>query len=103
MGIFGWSLPPGCGTLPGEEPEPIQPRCHCGAFLSYEPDEVRTDTFMRTDYGEKPPKHAVNIKEIDSPLDFAPSQWYEWEVEDSQTTLIWKCRKCGDTVELGDY
>lgn len=19
MGIFGWSLPPGCGTLPGEE------------------------------------------------------------------------------------
>jgi hypothetical protein len=20
MGIFGWSLPPGCGTLPGEEP-----------------------------------------------------------------------------------
>ena len=19
-GIFGWSLPPGCGTLPGEEP-----------------------------------------------------------------------------------
>lgn len=25
MGLFGWSLPPGCGTLPGEEPEqPIQ-------------------------------------------------------------------------------
>lgn len=22
MGIFGWSLPPGCGTLPGEEDEP---------------------------------------------------------------------------------
>jgi len=22
MSIFGWSLPPGCGTLPGEEPEP---------------------------------------------------------------------------------
>lgn len=21
MGSFGWSLPPGCGTLPGEEPE----------------------------------------------------------------------------------
>jgi len=21
MGLFGWSLPPGCGTLPGEEPE----------------------------------------------------------------------------------
>lgn len=25
MGIFGWSLPPGCGTLPGEEPLP--PSC----------------------------------------------------------------------------
>lgn len=22
MSIFGWSLPPGCGTLPGEEPDP---------------------------------------------------------------------------------
>jgi hypothetical protein len=21
MGIFGWSLPPGCTTLPGEEPD----------------------------------------------------------------------------------
>lgn len=21
MGLFGWSLPPGCSTLPGEEPD----------------------------------------------------------------------------------
>ncbi len=27
-GIFGWSLPPGCGTLPGEEPCP--PCAMCG-------------------------------------------------------------------------
>ena len=24
MGIFGWSLPPGCGTLPGEEEYPCE-------------------------------------------------------------------------------
>ena len=48
MGLFGWSLPPGCGTLPGEEPVPpcevcgrdpegssleggcICPECDCG-------------------------------------------------------------------------
>ena len=40
MGIFGWSLPPGCHTLPGEEPEAPQPRCHCGSFLKAQPDEV---------------------------------------------------------------
>lgn len=27
-GIFGWSLPPGCGRLPGEEPDP--PCAVCG-------------------------------------------------------------------------
>jgi len=26
MSIFGWSLPPGCGSLPGEEPDPP---CEC--------------------------------------------------------------------------
>lgn len=43
MSIFGWSLPPGCGTLPGEEEYPcavcgrfeekcICPECHeCGS------------------------------------------------------------------------
>jgi hypothetical protein len=30
MSIFGWSLPPGCGTLPGEEDEP--PCEVCGKF-----------------------------------------------------------------------
>ena len=31
---FGWSLPAGCGRLPGEEPEYERLRCsHCGSFL----------------------------------------------------------------------
>lgn len=29
MGKFGWSLPPGCGTLPGEEEYPCEV---CGKF-----------------------------------------------------------------------
>lgn len=29
-GLFGWSLPPGCGRLPGEEPDP--PCELCGRF-----------------------------------------------------------------------
>ncbi len=36
MGLFGWSLPPGCGTLPGEEDYPCavcgkwEDDCICG-------------------------------------------------------------------------
>jgi hypothetical protein len=37
---FGWSLPPGCGRLPGEEPEVVQLRCKCGAFLPTKPDRT---------------------------------------------------------------
>lgn len=33
MGIFGWSLPPGCGTLPGEEDE--GPCEVCGHAIDY--------------------------------------------------------------------
>lgn len=44
--IFGWSLPPGVTTLPGDEPEPPLPgdpnwpRCACGALLRMEPDVI---------------------------------------------------------------
>lgn len=35
MGKFGWSLPPGCSSTPGEEMEAPRPRCHrCGRFLA---------------------------------------------------------------------
>jgi hypothetical protein len=33
MGLFGWSLPPGCGTLPGEEPDP--PCALCGEDVDH--------------------------------------------------------------------
>lgn len=32
MSIFGWSLPPGCGTLPGEEDEQLDNRIFAEAF-----------------------------------------------------------------------
>lgn len=32
MGIFGWSLPAGCGTLPGEEDEQLDNRVFVEAF-----------------------------------------------------------------------
>ena len=34
--IFGYSYPPGCSGPP-DEPEIVQPRCECGAFLSFKP------------------------------------------------------------------
>lgn len=42
--VFGWSLPPGCGRLPGEEPDPhdlqMAHRCSkCGGFLRMKPDQ----------------------------------------------------------------
>ena len=42
--IFGWSLPPGCGRLPGEEPDP--PCVLCGRHFDLcecAPCEVCTD------------------------------------------------------------
>lgn len=42
MSKFGWSLPAGCNTLPGEEPEsPIALKCpKCGRFLKMEVTRV---------------------------------------------------------------
>jgi hypothetical protein len=36
MGIFGWSLPPGCGTLPGEEDDQLTNEDVEQAFSNYE-------------------------------------------------------------------
>jgi hypothetical protein len=33
MGKFGWSYPPGCNSVPGDEPEP--PCEVCGQFVDY--------------------------------------------------------------------
>lgn len=56
MSIFGWSLPAGCTTLPGEEEEePIAFKCPtCGRFIKR--DVVRTEPVEESiilDSGEK--------------------------------------------------
>lgn len=40
MGIFGWSLPPGCGTLPGEESGAYEEKIDGVWYAWTEDDEV---------------------------------------------------------------
>jgi hypothetical protein len=37
MGIFGWSYPPGCNSVPGDEPDP--PCEICGGDIEVEPED----------------------------------------------------------------
>lgn len=37
MGIFGWSYPPGCNSVPGDEPDP--PCEVCGGDVDLEPGD----------------------------------------------------------------
>jgi hypothetical protein len=39
MGIFGWSLPPGCGSLPGEESEAYEEKID-GVFYAWTEDDA---------------------------------------------------------------
>jgi len=88
--IFGWSLPPGCGRLPGEEPEPAQPRCNCGALLPYKPD--------RTEHVEVKAQCDGQIGEYD-PLGLTPCYRTDTHephqfVTDCLTIAIWDCKRC---------
>lgn len=88
MGIFGWSLPPGCGTLPGEEPEgpcdlcgrPIDdcecsecPTCGEGGCVKHLPENVLLGEFQRIVH-----IHDALLREIDS-----------------RSLNKWACPKCG--------
>jgi len=98
MSIFGWSLPAGCGRLPGEEDEqPHQPRCrHCKAFLTAKPDftsaweateecdgryyEELHGTLCGKRHSHEPHRHVI----------------------DAGTTLSWTCTRCHrETTESG--
>ncbi len=71
MGLFGWSLPAGCGRLPGEEDYDLgQPRCRkCGAWLS--PNRTRTESW--------------EVRDKDT-----------GELIDCGNAAIHTCRKCGN-------
>lgn len=53
MGKFGWNLPPGCGTLLGEEQEPpMSLKCRqCGRFINMKESRVEPweDSFINDD------------------------------------------------------
>lgn len=102
MGIFGWSLPPGCSTLPGEEPEPVQPRCGCcGAFLSWDSSSSRKKAVVEKDCGSRAPAGAKNVEKIESP--WPGEKWYSWEYHFDLKVEVWVCSNCGMENELTDY
>jgi hypothetical protein len=74
MGKFGWSLPAGCSTLPGEEPEePIGWQCRrCGHF------HPGTD-----------PEWGEDWEQVE--IDDAGQEW----IIAAGTVLFYKCSSCG--------
>lgn len=65
MSIFGWSLPPGCGTLPGEEDEQMDNRHLAQAFPDADgPGELYRQLYKYTDCG---PSLGVTFKYYDDP------------------------------------
>jgi len=106
MGIFGWSLPPGCSTLPGEEPEPVQPRCACcGAFLPYAADSWETREHWEEDYDDRKPAEGPGIRNVtrvrNDGYGFGPL--WAFERRHDYRVLKWTCRNCGATLEESDY
>lgn len=66
MSIFGWSLPPGCGTLPGEEDEQMDNRHLAQAFPDADgPGELYRQLYKYTDCG---PSLSVTFKYYDDPM-----------------------------------
>jgi hypothetical protein len=101
--VFGWSLPPGCGRLPGEEPEPVQPRCsHCNGFLPWKPD--------RTENWESWTKVPVEYARKHDGMKYGECKCHRLtddpnvveEIEWAGTTLIWTCKRCGKEVRVSE-
>lgn len=91
---FGWSLPPGCTTLPGEN-EPDGPplyRCtHCGAFLPQKADRTEQwEAAEECDGGAICPEIGLLLSMCGSSTPHAPHRF----VMDCGTLLVWDCRKC---------
>ena len=105
--LFGWSLPPGCGTLPGEEPEPQPLRCsHCGGFLKQSADSIERREFVSTDYGPAQPQnleHILSIEPIEPPPFDDGATWYEWTFQDYEMIRHHLCARCGHDNRVGDW
>lgn len=116
---FGWSLPPGVTTLPGEEDAPRQMRCKCGSFLpskpfKTEPWEDGTDcdgkvTPHETEYTEgeirilgeefRGKKYTVYYSPCGEQDSLTPHKPHR-EIHMTGAVEFYRCRKCGATTEF---
>lgn len=90
MGLFGWSLPAGCTSLPYDDEEPVQPRCeHCKAFLPREP--LYTEPWEMTELCDGK-FHEELWGTLCGETFVHPAHMM---VVDAGTTLHWICNACG--------
>jgi hypothetical protein len=103
VSVFGWSLPPGCTTLPGEnEPdERVLYRCSaCGGFLREKPDRTEDKEGWAHCLGwtgtEEWPQQcaACDSDKIHGPHKFLIAQWKEF---------FRICGRCGHENKDSDY
>ena len=99
MGIFGWSLPPGCGTLPGEEDEHQDNSIVEKAFSGYgSPYEVYRYTYKYTDCG---PMVGFQISYWEQ---IPPDGFNEWGGEKQVSEWVYgdNLRKLGTWKDMAD-
>ena len=107
MGIFGWSLPAGCGSLPGEEPDPpcavcgleagacLCPEClECGeqgnpqCYADKDPaGSIRE--MNGAEAGQEHPHHGLRRTQVQ--IDSLARMKAEWEA-DAKAEFEWECR-----------
>jgi len=100
MGIFGWSLPPGCGTLPGEEDEPQDNSIVEEAFSDYDsPYEVYRSTYKYTACG---PMVGFQISYLEQ---IKPDGFNDWPGEKWVSNWVYgdELRKLGTWKDLADH
>lgn len=120
--IFGWDYPPGCHSVPGDEPDTFElqmaHRCRkCGAFLSAKSDgqegweEGWNCDGKGTEYqqgydeaeiqilGEEFRGKTYTVRETycGKQGDHQPHR----VIMDAGTAMVYKCRKCGHENKIG--
>ncbi len=94
MGIFGWSLPPGCGTLPDEEPEQLNNQYFAEAFPDYSgPGELYRALYKYTACG---PSLGVTISFIE---ELPPDGFSDFGGEREAYRTLY----CDDLYKLGTW
>lgn len=94
MNNFGWSLPPGCGTLPGEEPDQYDNEIVKSAFADYDsPCDVYRSTYKYTACG---PSVGFEVEYIEV---LPPDGFNDYPSEVTRRKWFY----CSDLHELGTW